>query len=131
LNPEAAVGGFNRSSALEQRYLSIHCHTANSRGFGVWRLANGQTFFGSDFAAKVASLGYLKGGAIFKGNIFSILTGSGCWWGGNTDRICTGNTSGCDRDRAQQCSGFVPAIQVFHPFNSSSNQNHYLYCRSI
>ncbi|MEG5211558.1 MULTISPECIES: hypothetical protein [unclassified Microcoleus] len=130
MNPEAAVGGFNRTSALEQRYLSIHCYTANSRGFGVWVLANGQTFFGSDFAAKGLSLGYLKGGAILKGNIFSILTGSGCWWGRNTDRSRL-HTSGYDRDRAQQCSGFVPAIQIFHPFNSSSNQNHYLYCRSI
>ena len=66
MNPEAAVGGFNRSSALGQRYLSVSCYTANSRGFGVWVLANGQTLFGSDFATNVASLGYLKGGAIFK-----------------------------------------------------------------
>jgi len=78
LNPEATVGGFNRSSALGQRYLSVKSYAANSRGFWVWALANGQTFFGSDFATKVASLGYLKGGAIFKGNIFSILTDSGC-----------------------------------------------------
>jgi len=78
LNPEATVGGFNRSSALGQRYLSVKSYAANSRGFGVWLLANGQTFFGSDFTAKVASLGYLKRGAIFKGNIFRILTDSGC-----------------------------------------------------
>jgi hypothetical protein len=120
LNPEAAVGGFNRSSALEQRYLSIHGYTANSHGFGVWVLANCQTFFGSYFAAKGVSLGDLKGGAVFKGNFFSILTGTGCWRGGNTDRIRL-HASGYNGDRAQQCSGFVPAIQVFHPFNSSSN----------
>jgi len=79
LNPEATVGVFNRSSALEQRYLSILGYTANSRRFGIWVLANSQTFFGIDFATKAVSLGYLKGGAVFKGNIFSILTGSGCW----------------------------------------------------
>jgi len=130
LNPEATVGGFNRSSALEQCYLSIHCYTANSLGFGVWVLTNGQTFFGSDFAAKGVSLGYLKGGAVFKGNIFSILTGGGYWWGGMTNSPSL-QTSGYKCDRAQQYSGLVPAIQVFHPFNSSSHQNHYLYCRSI
>ncbi len=78
MNPYAAIGAFSRSSADSQRYLSVHGDAANSRGFGFWVLANRQTLFGSNFTTKVVSLGYLKGGAIFKGNIFSILTDSGC-----------------------------------------------------
>jgi len=66
LNPDAAVGAFSRSSAGSQRYLSVDGDTTNSRGFGLWALANRQTFLGSNFATKGVGLGYLKGATIFK-----------------------------------------------------------------
>jgi hypothetical protein len=80
--------------------LTVRHGTANTRGFGIWVLADNQTLLGSDLAAKVVCLGYLKGGTIFKGNIFSILTEIGRGFGGNSD--CIGlQTPGDDRDRAQ------------------------------